>query len=620
MSDAIYAPILGADPFLEVRLVEENAFSNTFSETDIVSGDAYSGTDALTPFLNLVALANAGISLNNDSSVNITPYVDMKSATKSSPDPYEGMYTITPPEGMKHLRLSPETGTLSFTICFHQDFAKLYNKSFLLIVSPKVTTVDSKKGSSTVETIIPYISRPFKVSRHKLVILSCESNAPITWYKDEGGQNKSLEIIVYLKDSKSDFVTTRQFPLKVTLVYEKTREPVPTGLNGQSVLMLMSNSKLYIDSTGHAIVKFRISDVSNRHQGQKFQVLISPDITHSPIAADVAPIYSFPIDVKSKRKKDDKQSRPLSLASLSAQEIMMMDSKNSSKLDMISSVARSLADSSTGSGRETALSHTNSNRAGQDRSVIQQNSDDDNAADSPHVNPNKRPKVEKGVDAGQSSPIVDEALIRTNVNVDSRNKLVLMSAAVSKLGQFLDMVMTDLDTISWKKCHNRSSNDPTPQYLVSNPNNLISRLNMEYDKLNIRESLDLLGNCVQDLVLGSELGIANSSNDVPARSGPNLDRALSFLCTMATSPRNGSFSPPGEIYDDFVESSIIDDVARIDYDRNNNYFSKGAAASGKSASGRKGLASKSAEEYLRPVGVRAPKLGREHSLLGGGIK
>lgn len=44
----------------------------------------------------------------------------------------------------------------------------------------------------------------------------------------------------------------------------------------------------------------RVNEVSNRHQGQLFQILIAPDINQSPMSGDIGCVLSTPIEVKSK--------------------------------------------------------------------------------------------------------------------------------------------------------------------------------------------------------------------------------------------------------------------------------------------------------------------------------
>ena len=90
------------------------------------------------------------------------------------------------------------------------------------------------------------------------------------WYKDEGGKDKCIEHKVSLHDANDHLILNRRIPLRVVLTYS-SRETVLQ----QNILTISPESRVYIDETGYALIKLRVNEVSNRHRGQLFQVIIS---------------------------------------------------------------------------------------------------------------------------------------------------------------------------------------------------------------------------------------------------------------------------------------------------------------------------------------------------------
>jgi hypothetical protein len=102
---------------------------------------------------------------------------------------------------------------------------------------------------------------------------------------------------VHLQDCDGQKVRNRKVPLKVTLCY-RNNGVVPQ----QSILQLSPDTRAVIDEHfGESLIKFRVNEVSTRHQGQMFQVLVAPDLTVAPSAADIMSVFCTPVDVKSKR-------------------------------------------------------------------------------------------------------------------------------------------------------------------------------------------------------------------------------------------------------------------------------------------------------------------------------
>jgi hypothetical protein len=80
-------------------------------------------------------------------------------------------------------------------------------------------------------------------------------------YKDEGGKEKSMDVQVTLQDANGRAVTDKSYHIVPTLVYEDGSE-----VSKKSLLKILQESKLQIDRSGKAIVRFRVDDVSKNHQ------------------------------------------------------------------------------------------------------------------------------------------------------------------------------------------------------------------------------------------------------------------------------------------------------------------------------------------------------------------
>ena len=130
-------------------------------------------------------------------------------------------------------------------------------------------------------------------------------NWPQVWYKDEGGRDKCMQVIVRLVDREGQPVLSRCFQIHLTLVYDNdTRSPVLR----QDILRLLGQRKNYIDpETGCAIVLFRIEDVSKNHQGLSFIIRVDTEASID----DVASAFSPPVSVRSKRNKRSREVTPI---------------------------------------------------------------------------------------------------------------------------------------------------------------------------------------------------------------------------------------------------------------------------------------------------------------------
>ncbi|RHY74322.1 hypothetical protein DYB30_004020 [Aphanomyces astaci] len=159
------------------------------------------------------------------------------------------------------------------------------NKKFQFLLTPVGSDFE----------VAPVMSTDMTCIRHRLMI---QEDLPELWYKDEGGRDKCMPLPVHLVDATNQPVGHRAVPLRVTLLYENEHAVLK-----QDILKLSPDSQRVIDSTGMALLKLRIEDVSKNHQGQAFRLKVEPDTTQSPLHFDVAPDWSTPISVRSKRNK-----------------------------------------------------------------------------------------------------------------------------------------------------------------------------------------------------------------------------------------------------------------------------------------------------------------------------
>ncbi|CAI5730949.1 unnamed protein product [Peronospora destructor] len=165
----------------------------------------------------------------------------------------------------------------------------LGNRKFVLHISAATT-------KETVNlNVTPAVTSEMTVIQHRLLV---QEKLPELWYKDEGGRDKCMTLPIYLMNAKNERVGNRPVPLRVTLLYEN-EHPVLK----QDILKMSPDCQQTIDSTGKAVLKLRIEDVSKNHQGQAFRLKVEADTAQSPLNFDVAYDLSSSISVRSKRNK-----------------------------------------------------------------------------------------------------------------------------------------------------------------------------------------------------------------------------------------------------------------------------------------------------------------------------
>jgi len=170
--------------------------------------------------------------------------------------------------------------------------ARYGERRFVIVATPLLNTdIIVKDG----------VSSPMMPIRHRLLIEN-ESDIPSLWYKDHGGKYNCISIVVKLVGK--DIVTTRNIPIKTRLDY------VSGGSVTKENILIVQESCMRIDHSGRTEIKVRINEVSKRHQGRHFRIVIAPDTIKDPSCFDVSPAVSPAIEVRSKITARSKRCFP----------------------------------------------------------------------------------------------------------------------------------------------------------------------------------------------------------------------------------------------------------------------------------------------------------------------
>jgi hypothetical protein len=134
---------------------------------------------------------------------------------------------------------------------------------------------------------------PLTVAVQKVKVATKNWMSP--WYKDEGGREKSIDLLASLQPNQQKR-SAQALCLKPTLCYATTSNGLVAVAN-QDILRILSGD-LSLSEDGSRLVRLRIEDVSKNHQGQDFQIQLS--IVDHP---EIIPGLSPSITVRSKRNK-----------------------------------------------------------------------------------------------------------------------------------------------------------------------------------------------------------------------------------------------------------------------------------------------------------------------------
>ena len=172
--------------------------------------------------------------------------------------------------------------------------------AFVIQFTPRLDAEQAIKG-------IPAVSTNTIHAVNYKIRITMEEEWENVWYKDEGGRDKCMEVYAGIYDKNDQLRTGEQIPLHLALCY------TPEGgeaaqVSNQEILRILGTAKIVVDkSTGKARIRFRVEDVSKNHQGQDFQLKVSPK-PKSKGFKDVAPGYALSVSVRSKRNKRARNS------------------------------------------------------------------------------------------------------------------------------------------------------------------------------------------------------------------------------------------------------------------------------------------------------------------------
>lgn len=355
-------------------------------------------------------------------------------------------------------------GTGQITMTFRNVSMNFENRRFIIHISM----------NNDIREVVGASTPPIFVISQQLVILE-EFSAPYTWYKDEGGKDKYIEYTVFMVDRQGNHVRDKRVSLKVTLMY-RNGHPVPQ----QNIMTISPDSKLVLDRSGQTTIRIRINEVSTRHQGQYFQVLIGPDIATGPSTADVCSVLSIPIDVKSKRNHHKERERD----------------RDRSDRDFVGKI------SGNGGGfrLESSESEGPLKRAKLDGAA--------SLTAAAGLLDRERDKhgtcIHDPLHPPENCQCHDKILAGINLISDSSGshticykKPVNLSAAIANVVLWTKTVMDAMDTIQWKQIGYSTFSDGSPDpdkplFNIPNPHDTITTVVQEYAG-HVKDSLHLLG-------------------------------------------------------------------------------------------------------------------------------
>lgn len=215
-------------------------------------------------------------------------------------------------------KVTGETATLQVTLRYHDTYDVVADQS-ILHVDAAATHVDPSTGSCQLNVLLRKLtaatdgrafclevrslegglesafSPAIHVIKEKLQIVQ---QPPDVWFKDEGGREKCMVVVLVLEPAPGAQIEKRVVPLQLRLLYESG-----TPVLQQSILRLFPDMRPNM-SRGRVSISFRIDDVSKNHQGQSFILEIAPEKQATgQMFQDIAPARTAVIAIRSKRNK-----------------------------------------------------------------------------------------------------------------------------------------------------------------------------------------------------------------------------------------------------------------------------------------------------------------------------
>ena len=213
-----------------------------------------------------------------------------------------------------HPMLMTYTGAKSFRVTIVETSKEHGNRPMRLVVRGRVK--GAAGASSSVQVVVPAVSRAFRVMRYRLDFDILKSNLPGVWYRDGQGRDNYLTAAIQL--TGVDGKESREFPrvpLTFAILYEdqtpvpdqkilKARRFITTTTSadvgsGASSQSSSSNNKevqdrhhkrvgRWTDENGRCEFLFRILDVSSKHKKQRFRIRVQPNLVVDPSCTDVS--------------------------------------------------------------------------------------------------------------------------------------------------------------------------------------------------------------------------------------------------------------------------------------------------------------------------------------------
>jgi len=214
----------------------------------------------------------------------------------SSPKKPASQRRVHVPDNAKDPSRSSTKVLLKVDTKIRQDRPSLYSIKF---VAKRGQNLPANARSLQSQTII---TRPITIVSARLKVDPIDWEP--TWYKDEGGREKCMQVRVTLSDKNGDPVGGRKIPLKFTLLYDNGQS---LRVLNQDILKVFGSGRQYMNpNASPVVISFRIEDVSKNHQGMAFKLEIAPDSPRT--ASDIAPGISPPVSIRSKRNKRQRSS------------------------------------------------------------------------------------------------------------------------------------------------------------------------------------------------------------------------------------------------------------------------------------------------------------------------
>ena len=145
-----------------------------------------------------------------------------------------------------------------------------------------------------------------QVVRHRFEIVNKfhQQDVPAVYFKDEGGQKNTINLLVQLVDELGRKVEDRPgVKVKPLLCYESGEK-----VADQSILKICEGSSLFLGEQGQAVIRCQIRDISQHHGHQKFKVLVAADSLEDKVG-DMSSVSSPGILVRTKISAKNRQKR-----------------------------------------------------------------------------------------------------------------------------------------------------------------------------------------------------------------------------------------------------------------------------------------------------------------------